>query len=310
MALTFHIIYTAGTVKPLQLLLYSLLKWSDCTFRLVANGCSRAEQATLQRLCASNPRLSCVTLPTQKVMVHGEALNYLQEQNQTDYFCFLDSDIYAVGEFLPTLLPDVSKVVGIFSAATFSDLPQDRVSPIGEYMPIQQRVYIGTTFLAIYNNAVITETRRATGIGFTPCRWEALAELYQKPIAAMGAKRDYYDTAKLLNLMMHLSGHALQHQPCPTLRHIGGLSRFSGTRPRSWWQRWRAWGGRWRRKLAGQKVAPSFSAETPYLAQLLLALADNKVVPKPPAAHATPDHAWVTRTTAELMALHAEFAKL
>lgn len=115
MSLCFHLIYTPGTVQPLRLLLYSLLKFSDCTFRLVANGCTRAERGDLQRLCAGNTRLSYIALPTPKIMLHGEALNYLQAQSQDQIFCFMDSDIYAVGEFLTTFLPCLDRYSAVFS---------------------------------------------------------------------------------------------------------------------------------------------------------------------------------------------------
>jgi len=115
-SITFHIIYLPGTVQQLRFLVQSLLKWSaQCVFRLVTNGCSATEVRSLQALCTRDSRLTTAVLPTTKPMLHGEALNYLQAQTQDDYFCFMDSDIYAVDSFMPAFRPRLAQYSGIFS---------------------------------------------------------------------------------------------------------------------------------------------------------------------------------------------------
>lgn len=316
-SITFNIIYTPGTVQQLSFLVHSLLKWSnDCTFRLIANGCDTKEAQMLQAVCAGNPRLSYATLPTNTLILHGEALNYLQAQNSDDYFCFMDSDIYAVAEFMLTFEPLIDSYSGLFSAMPLRfpqsglTLPKDTTFMAGPYTHSEERLCLGTTFFAIYNNQVISEVRRATGIDFRKYRWEEIPAFYQGQLQALGLQVQLYDTAKVLNLVLHLHGHALHYQPCPELRHIEAVSRLRFTQQLGWWRQLRALGGRWRRKVLGQKVKLTYDEALPYLSQLLWALANNRPIPQLPATATEPSRAWVRQTTEELLALHTEFVAL
>lgn len=312
----FHIIYTPGTVKPLQLLLCSLLKWSDCTFCLVTNGCAPDEQRALQQLCAGNPRLSYQALPTDKVMLHGDALNLLQAQTQTEHFCFMDSDIYAVAEFMPTFGPLMDSYSGLFSGTplrfpqTGLTLPKDTAFMAGPHTHSEEQLCLGTTFFAMYNNHAITEIRRATGIGFRKYRWEEIPAFYQGQLQALGLQVQLYDTAKLLNLVLHIHGHALHYQPCATLRHIEAVSRFAVIQQQVWWRQLRALLGRWRRKLYGQKVELTYDEALPYLSQLLWALANHQPPPPLPDLVVNGSSSWVMQARQELLALHAEVVRL
>lgn len=314
MSFCFHIIYTPSTVKPLQLLLHSLLKWSDCTFCLVANGCGADEQRALQTLCAANPRLSYAALPTSKPILHGEALNYLQAQNQADSFCFMDSDIYAVAPFMPAVAPLVEQYIGIFSGMPLRypqsglPLPAGKTFWAGPYTHTATGLCVGATFFAIYNNQVITAIRRKTGIGFTKYRWEAIPRAYQSQIEALELRHELYDTAKLLNLVLHLEGYALHQRACPALRHIEAVSRFAAIQSAPWWRQWRARIGRWRRCLTGKSTKLTYDQALPHLSQLLLALTTGKPLPELPEAIAQ-SSPWVVQAQQELLALHAEFVQ-
>lgn len=308
----FYIIYTPGTVKPLQLLLHSLLKWSDCTFCLVANGCARDEQRGLQQLCAEHPRLTYQALPSRKLMLHGDALNLLQAQTEADYFCFMDSDIYATGEFMTAFASLADRYSGLFSGMplrypqTGLTLPPAKAFMAGPYTHTETQLCLGTTFFAIYNNQVITEVRRATGIGFGKYRWAEIPTFYQTQLQALGLQYQLYDTAKLLNLVLHIHGYPLHYQPCPALRHIEAVSRFIVIQQQGWWRQLRALGGRWRRQLRGQKVELTYDEMLPYLSKLLLALAQHKPLPSLPLLANDTNH-WVMHAQQELLALHAEF---
>ena len=314
MSFCFHIIYTPGTVKPLQLFLHSLLKWSDCTFRLVDNGCRPDEGRMLQAFCNADARLSYLALPTKKLMVHSEALNYLQAQNQDDYFCFMDSDIYAIAPFMPDFVPVMDKYSGIFSGMPLRfpqsglPLPQGKAFWAGPYTHTATGICAGSTFFAIYNNRVVTEIRRTTGIDFTKYRWEAIPPAYQAQIEALGLRHEIYDTAKVLNLVLHLHGYALHQQPCPPLRHIEAVSRFEVIQSSSTWRKWRTRIRHWRRKLMGQPVELTYDPSLPHLARVLQALAHGRRVPELPKT-STESDLWVAQTHRELLALHAEFAQ-
>lgn len=315
MSLCFHVIYTPGTVKPLRLLLQSLLKWSDCTFHLVTNGCTRAEMSALQQFCAGNPRLTFSALPTRQTVLHGVALNYLQAQNQAQTFCFMDSDIYAVAEFMPTFLPLVAQYSGLFSgmplryAQSGLQLPPAQAFMAGPYTHTREGLCLGTTFFAIYNNQALTEIRRTTGIGFTKYRWTELPAPYQEALQALGLQYRIYDTAKLLNLALHVHGYALHYQPCPPLRHIEAVSRFVVLQQRPWWRQGRSLARRWYNQWRGQKQNLTYDAALPYLSGLLLALANGHTAPTLPSANGVVINDWVRQARTELMALQAEFGK-
>lgn len=315
MSFAFHIIYTPNTVKPLQLLLSSLLKWSDCTFRLVANGCDAQEQQMLQQMCGHHARLTYQSLPSRQVMVHGDALNYLQAQNQDEYFCFMDSDIYAVAPFMAEFRPHVEQYSGIFSGMPLR-YPQSGVAlPVGKaflagpYSHTTTGICLGATFFAIYHNQVITEIRRTTGMGFTKYRWEALPPAYQTQIAALGLRHERYDTAKVLNLLLHLHGYRLRQQPCSALRHIEAVSRFAVLQSTPWWRQWRIRLGRLGRHIMGQRVKVTYDQALPYLSQLLVALANGQPAPNMPP-QITQSSPWVVQAQQELLDLHAEFVQV
>lgn len=61
--MTLNVIYTANTALPLSRFALTLLRWSACRVRLVANGCAAEEEARLQTLALGNPRLSFFVLP-------------------------------------------------------------------------------------------------------------------------------------------------------------------------------------------------------------------------------------------------------
>ena len=117
MGFEFNIIFTPGTVKYLSLFLWSLLKWSDCSFRLVSNGCLPPERRYLKKLSRQNPRLEFWAIPTQNSKPHGLALNYLHAMTHSKHFCFMDSDIFATGDFIGPLARHQDQYAGIFSGA-------------------------------------------------------------------------------------------------------------------------------------------------------------------------------------------------
>ena len=167
---------------------------------------------------------------------------------------------------------------------------------------------MGTTFFAIYNNRVVSEIRRATGIGFTKYRWEAIPPTYQAQIEALGLRHALYDTAKLFNLVLHLDGYALHYQPCAALRHIEAVSRFTAMQPASRWRRFRSFAGRWRRALLGQAIKLTYDEALPHLSQVLHALADGQTVPTLQQRGGAGSE-WIEQTQNELLVLQAEFTQ-
>lgn len=231
--LTFHIVYTPGSVKYLYLFLLSLLKWSDCSFRLVANGCKIDEVAILQTICRKNSRLELLALPFQTMVSHGTVLNYLISRSHERYFCFMDSDILATGEFLNDLVPHLSQYIGVFSASPF--WCQDEEQVLSDHFPKMQGRHnktaagdcLGGTYFAIYHRKVISQLIQITNVGFERFWWSEIPSLYQRRLIQKGIKKEKYDTGKLLNFLLLEQGESLLFKNSSSLYHIGGVSAYN-----------------------------------------------------------------------------------
>ncbi len=230
MKFTFNIIYTTGFVKYLSLFIFSLLKWSDCSFRLVANGCSSEEKRLLQTICHKNARLEFLTLPSKHMMKHGDALDYLQSLEQSDYFCFMDSDILATGEFLREFILSLDQSAGVFSGFPIwcnneeHMLPETSPGMFGRHYRTTNGLCIGSTYFAMYHNKILTQVLRATAMSFNKYQWQDIPTQYQNQFMKMGLKHETYDTGKVLNLLLLVQGESLVFKEVPSLKHIGGIS--------------------------------------------------------------------------------------
>ena len=228
--LTFHIIYTPHTVALLSRFLPTLLNASDCLFRLIANGCTDQEITHLRHLCQNNDRLEFLALPTARPLWHGPALNYLQALNNTEYFCFMDSDIFATGPFLPTLTAELARADACFSCAPIGCTDNDVI--LTDDDPIVQGILnrtnaglcLGGTYLAIYAQQTLRHFIRTTGIGFEPRYWAEIPAAYQEVLLGLGLQRAWYDTGKILNLLLQQQGQRLTWCEIPALCHLGGIS--------------------------------------------------------------------------------------
>lgn len=228
--LTFNIIYTPGVVNYLQLFILSLLKWSNCSFRLISNGCQLEEVQLLRRFCRDNPRLEFLNLPSKKMMKHGDVLDYLQSIETSEYFCFMDPDILATGEFLNEFLPYLKNYVGVFSGFPIwckneEQILQDTFPKMfGRHNLTSSGLCIGGTFFAIYDNTVLRQLIHSTGISFNKYTWQEVPIQYQKCFTQMNLDKETYDTGKVLNLLLIDQGASLIFKEIPSLKHIGGIS--------------------------------------------------------------------------------------
>ncbi len=238
MNFTFNIIYTPGTVRYLAFFVRSLLKWSDCSYRLVANGCLPEEERLLETLCSESPRLQFFRLSPREVLKHAEALNRLQEKETSSHFCFMDSDILATGPFFQEFVPLLREYAAVFSGRAIW-------ASSGEAAPMRHSRKIkgnhsraggfcaGSTFFAVYDNRKLIECIRRTGIAFDRFRyWQRVPQAHRPWLVQAGLKKETYDTGKMLNLLLQAAGEKLVFKDSPTLVHIGGLSKASkGARP-------------------------------------------------------------------------------
>ena len=115
--MTFHIIYTPNSVQYLIHFIPSLLEYTTYHFCLVSNGCSPKERAILQKTTNEYERLSYYCFPTNQMQIHGKVLTHLQARCQEEYFCFMDSDIFAIADLqnLEQIIKD-KNLAGLFSA--------------------------------------------------------------------------------------------------------------------------------------------------------------------------------------------------
>ena len=230
MELTFNIVYTPGTVRYLRLLVFSLLKWTDSSFRLVANACSPDELRLLRELCSKSPRLEFLALPSRRLMLHSEVLSYLQSLEQSDYFCFMDSDIVATGDFVSEMFPYLDQYAGVFSATPIWCSEEEQILPEGfprmpgHFNRTSDGICIGSTYFAMYDNTALSQLIQSTGIGFRRYRWEEIPSSYQNQVGQAGLKKTHYDTGKLLNVLLVAEGKRLTYVDSPFLQHIGGVS--------------------------------------------------------------------------------------
>lgn len=216
-SLTLHIIYTAHATRPFTLFALSLLRHTPCHIFLVSNGCTPAEEDHLQQLARDHPRLSFQSLSVATPLLHGHALNRLHDHCQEPLFAFVDSDIYAVGPFMPA---DLSGAVTCFlPPAAFWTQREQRFQ--------QERHRFGCTYLAIYHDELLRDIRRRWNVGFDLYKANALTDIQRSALQTIGYVRQHYDTAKVLNALFAVDGHAVTFAAAGNLRHLGGATRTS-----------------------------------------------------------------------------------
>lgn len=228
--LTLNVVYTPGTVAPLQFMFKSLLYWSDCEFCLVSNGCLPPEDRFLEGLAKQNKRVSYLKLPCENIWPHGDALNYLFRHSSAERFGFIDSDIFASDEFLTPLLGALEGCSAVFSGSPVWASQDDQVLrngfklASGPYTRTQSGKCIGCTYFAIYKRADIAGFIDQSGIGFCEVDRQDLPPSVWRELEDAGLGFKCYDTGKFLNVMLLLSGGRTHYLNSDKLTHIGGYS--------------------------------------------------------------------------------------
>ena len=238
--LCFNIIYIRGTVKMLTAFLDSLLQWSDCQFRLVANGCFAEEIDYLKQLCEAYDRLQLLVFSSNKVVVHSAVLNHLQLLDKDKkFFCFVDSDIFAIDHFLDGLSGLSDNYVGFFSGApTWVKKKEYKFQPDfdivgGYYHFMDNDICLGSTFFAIYKNEVLNKVIQETGVGFQGYLAKDIPSDLIPVLKELNLLKYSYDTGKLLNILLQVKGHKITYQDNASLIHIGGINFNSNDKVRT-----------------------------------------------------------------------------
>lgn len=229
--LTFHITYVPGTVRHLRLFLLSLLQHSrSCRFRLVSNGCSSAENAMLERLCEYDERLELVGVSRRRPLPHGQVLTLLQQRETSETFAFMDSDIFATGDFLSPILERAGRLDAFFSCPALWSTPEyETMGPefqclSGAYHQLDDGLCVGNSYFAIYDNECLRDCIRETGVTFNLYTWDQVPAGIRQILSRQGRRKVLYDTGKLLNVLLADRGHHSEFTRLPTLEHVGGIS--------------------------------------------------------------------------------------
>jgi hypothetical protein len=229
--LQFNIIYTLHTPRYLVFFVHSLLRWTDCRYRLIANACSLEEVTCLQDFCKDEVRLDFMDLEVETIVQHGEVLDRLQQECEDDYFCFMDSDILATGRFMDEILAEfsdakaVTSCLPIWAAEDDITIPHNFKRLHGCYARADNGIVVGCTYFSVYDNSVVNEVRELTGIGFQIQQFQWLTPAIQEVIRALGMEKFDYDTGIVLSLLMTARGAKISHKEPQTLCHLGGVSQ-------------------------------------------------------------------------------------
>jgi hypothetical protein len=238
--LTFQVVFVPGAVRDLQVFTPSLAAWGrGCRFRLVSNGCTAAEDRLLEHVASLSPCFEFARLPGRRAWEHGDALTYLQRQETGSRFAFLDSDIFATGDFLGDLFGRGGGVDALFSCPPLwsndrlSTLPQGFQMASGVYRQTHDGICLGGSYFAIYDNRILTECLERYGIALRLYLWEDVPAALRERLADAGLQMTLYDTAKLANILLNLDGFSCRFLTTPHLHHVGGISGAALSRRRN-----------------------------------------------------------------------------
>jgi hypothetical protein len=235
--LQFNIIFTPHTAAYLSPFIYSLLRWTDCRYRIVNNGCDEKDQKLLKNLCDSNERLEYLTVSEDTMVEHGVALNWLQKNTSSPWFCFMDSDILATAPYLNDIAEHMTSCDVFSSGHPLWHSPDDITLPEsfrrlhGIHFGTSDGKCLGGTYFAVYNNAVLTEAIKRTGIDFRIYQRDSVPEHHRATLQKIGLDKLEYDTGMLLMSLMYANDTRFYVEDLQAVRHLGGFSSRAGDEP-------------------------------------------------------------------------------
>jgi len=209
----------------------SLLEYTDHTYYLVSNGCKTEEEDILRVLASRYDRLEVFIFPTASPLPHGNVLDVLYRMSRDRYFCFLDSDIFALSQ-----LPDLeSKLQECNASAIFSALPvwltqEDSITQheykmfFGTNSTLVNVGSIGNSYFAIYDREKLDSICNMYDASFSKIAWEQLSYKIKDRLSKNGLERSIYDTGKVINALMITENMLLCNLQFDSLCHLGGFS--------------------------------------------------------------------------------------
>jgi hypothetical protein len=233
----FNIIFTPYTANYLSPFIFTLLEWTDCRYRIISNGCTEADKRLLESICASDDRLEYFLLSENGMLPHGAALNILQKDTNSEWFCFMDSDILATGPYMETIAGYMRDYDVFSSGHPLWHSPADIVLPDsyrrlhGIHFGTSDGKVLGGTYFAVFNNRVLTEALERTGVDFNIYRWEQVSAAHRTTLQQAGLAKLEYDTGMLLMSLMYADGVKFAVEDLPNICHLGGFSSRAEDEP-------------------------------------------------------------------------------
>lgn len=232
--LTFHIIFSPRTARYLTPFIASLLKWSDCRYRIVANACTPDEVALLEQLCADEERLEFLMFSETELIEHGKTLSWLQKRCTDPYFCFMDSDIIATGPFMDQVGARLEHCDVLCSGAPIWHAPEDLIVPTafrriqGSHLETDTGQCVASSYYVIFDNAKLNAALAVDGVDFPIAHFEDLPGSVQDTLRNVQLKKIDYDTCKIIVGQMIEQGAKFEYLWLDNLIHIGGFSDKAG----------------------------------------------------------------------------------
>ncbi len=227
--LKFHVIYTPDTFSSLSVAITSLLLHSPYEFVLVSNGLDDAEVKEMKAFVNRHHRLQFIDLPGGVTIPHGTALNHLLSLSDDTYFCFADSDIFAISNFSAEIEPLILKNDVFSSCRPLEWTTKEAKNGYrGHNWIAPSGLPLAMTYFAVYNRQKLCQIMQQHHLSLERyMRRDQVPEPVQHMIKTKDQHNWKFNTAKLVNLIQAVSGMYLQHQEVPSLLHLGGISRFS-----------------------------------------------------------------------------------
>jgi hypothetical protein len=229
--MTFYIIYTPNSTQYLIHFIPSLLEHTAYHFCLVPNGCSSKERAILKKLSETNERLSYYCFPANQMQIHGKVLTHLQAKCLDEYFCFMDSDIFATAMFsdLKQIL-EKENLTGLFGGMPLWVKESEHLfkpsfkGMLGTFNKMEDGSCIGSTYFSLYKNEDLNQIIQHYGVCFDEISRNNLPTDIQQELHRLGYYQNSFDTGKVIGLFLNKHNFHLKNIEIPELCHIGGTS--------------------------------------------------------------------------------------
>jgi hypothetical protein len=241
---TVNLVWVGDVFAHLHYFTTSLLEHTDARFRFVANGCSPESLAQMDAFAQGRPDqvVEILDVSPGHVSPHGVALDeVLRRRDDGPSFSFMDTDIKALGPWLPTFDQLLTSHDAITSGEPFWKDPV--VVPEGTpwiaagAIVSENGFTYGCPHVAFYRRTVVEETIDRWGAGFGAVGEDLdvpgsrIPDKAVRRLRETGHRQTLFDTGKVLNILLQEDGSTLCHIDHPALLHVGGISDHLTEKP-------------------------------------------------------------------------------